>query len=73
MHLIPPMIVLTALVIAWRWEPVGGVLFIALGISYVVTTWKHLDWCLVISRPLFLIGGLFLTAWAYWARHPDSL
>jgi hypothetical protein len=68
MHLIPAMLVLSALVIAWRWEAAGGILFITLGTFYLVTTLHHLDWCLLISGPLFVTGGLFLTDWAYRAR-----
>ena len=69
MHLIPTWIILTGLVIAWRWEAVGGILFIALGAHYLAD-WPRWDWltCLVISGPLFLIGGLFLTDWAYRSR-----
>jgi hypothetical protein len=67
MHLIPTLVVLAVLAIAWRWEAVGGILFIALG-----------AWCLiaplgpkdpVISGPPFVLGGLFLIHWAYQARH----
>jgi hypothetical protein len=68
MHLIPTMIVLTALIIAWRWEALGAILLIAPGVWYLVNTWHHLDWCLVIAGPLFLIGGLFLVDWTYRAR-----
>jgi hypothetical protein len=73
MHLIPTMLVLTTLVIAWRWEVVGGILLIASGAWYLVTTWNHIDWYLVISGPLFLTGGLFLTDWAYRARVRRSI
>jgi hypothetical protein len=68
-HLIPTLIVLTALVIAWRWEAVGAILFITLGGWYLMT-WPHMHWSayLVISGPLFLVGGLFLTDWAYRAK-----
>jgi hypothetical protein len=68
MHLIPALIVLAVLVIAWRWEAVGGMLFIALGVWYVVTTWGHFNWHLVISGPLSVIGGLFLIDWACRAK-----
>jgi hypothetical protein len=72
-HLIPVMLVLTALVIAWRWEVVGGILLIALAAWYLVTTLHHLDWCVVISGPLFLTGGLFLMDWVCRARLRRSL
>jgi hypothetical protein len=61
MHLIPSIIVPAALVIAWRWEAVGGILFLAVAAWNLVTTLNHLDWCLFISGPPFLTGGLFLT------------
>jgi hypothetical protein len=69
MHLVPTMIVLTALVIAWRWEALGGILLIALGVWYL-TSWPHFHWSayLVIAGPLILTGGLFLADWAYRAR-----
>jgi hypothetical protein len=65
MHLIPALLVLAALVLAWRREAVGGILLIVLGTWYLLNTSNHLDWCLVISGPLFLIGGLFLADRAY--------
>jgi hypothetical protein len=68
MHLIPTLLVLAALIIAWRWEAVGGILFITLGAWYLITTLDHFDWCLIISGPLVLTGGLFVTDWAYRAR-----
>lgn len=62
MHLIPTWIVLVVLGISWRWEWVGAFLFVALGLfyAYVALGRGHLDWVLVISGPLFLVGGLFL-------------
>jgi hypothetical protein len=68
-HLIPTLIVLTILIIAWRWEAAGGVLFIALGVWYL-TTWPRMHWSayLVISGPLFLVGSLFLADWVYRAK-----
>jgi hypothetical protein len=62
MHLIPTAIFLLALAIAWRWEWIGGVLFILLGILYIVLFWEPDGWevYLIISGPLFLLGTLFL-------------
>lgn len=66
-HLVPTYIVVIALVIAWRWEWVGAILFIALASFYLIGS-RRLDWSLVISGPLFLIGVLFLFNWIYRAR-----
>ena len=69
MHLLPTLVVLAVLAIAWRWEAVGGTLLIALGRDYLMD-WPRWSWStyLVISGPLFLTGGLFLADWAYRAR-----
>jgi hypothetical protein len=66
-HLIPTGIVLVVLAISWRWEWVGGILFIALGTAYLVTSWNKFHWSayVVISGPLFLIGVLFLISWRH--------
>ena len=64
-HLIPTGIVLVVLAISWRWEWVGGILFIALGTAYLVMSWSKFHWSayVAISGPLFLIGVLFLISW----------
>ena len=64
-HLIPTYIVVIALAIAWRWEGVGAILFIALAVLYLVMS-EGGNW--IISGPLFLVGILFLFNWIYRAR-----
>jgi len=70
MHLIPTFVILIILAISWRWEWVGGILFIALGVLYLVTSWGRFHWSayLLISGPLFLVGVLFLINWRYRAE-----
>jgi hypothetical protein len=63
MHLKWPAMVAAVLVLAWRWEWVGTVLFTVLGMHYLLTMHRHPDWILVISGPLFLIAALFLINW----------
>ena len=67
MHLIPTAVILLAVVIGWRWEWLGGLLFIALGIVYILVFREgDLIAYLLISGPLFLVGGLFLfSAWSH--------
>jgi hypothetical protein len=69
-HLVPTYIVVIALVVAWRWERVGSILFLGLGVFYIVDAWGRFTWdtYLVISGPLFLAGILFLLSWAYGAK-----
>jgi hypothetical protein len=72
MHLIPSFVLSIALVLAWRWEWVGAVLFTAAGTAYiawVVTTSRPLPpqvkliWALAVAGPAFVIAGLFLANW----------
>jgi hypothetical protein len=67
MHLIPTGILAVVLVISWRWEWVGGVLFTVLGALYLVMAWGKFHWSvyLTMSGPLFLVGVLFLINWLY--------
>jgi cytochrome b561 len=71
MHLVPSFILLALLVVAWKWEFVGGVIFTFVG---VVTTpfiflhnyrmnhsvWMSLFIILIITIPFLLVGILFL-------------
>lgn len=70
MHLIPVCIVVIVLVIAWRREWVGAILFNALAVFYVVWAWGRFHWSayLAISGPLVFVGGLFLFNWIYRAQ-----
>jgi hypothetical protein len=72
MHLIPTGIVLLVLALAWRWEWIGGLLFIGLGLLYLARfQGQHWSAYVALSGPLFLIGVLFLLNWLYRAElHP---
>jgi uncharacterized membrane protein HdeD (DUF308 family) len=69
MHLIPTFLILIVLAVSWRREWIGGILFIVLGVLYVVTSWNkpfgHLSTFLLIAGPLVLAGALFLFNWHY--------
>ena len=58
MHLVPTYLVVAALVIAWRWEGVGAILFVALALFYMMMS-RGAGW--IISGPLLLIGFLFFS------------
>jgi hypothetical protein len=73
-HLVPTWIILAALFIAWRWERVGGILFIVLAMVFIAFFgWRGswLNYCLLFS-PLILAGILFL-AEGYSKRHLVSI
>ena len=69
-HLVPVYIVVIALGIAWRWEWIGAILFIALASLYLVRNWGQFPWFvyLLVIGPLVLMSVLFLLNWIYRAQ-----
>ncbi|MBS3121930.1 hypothetical protein J4434_03550 [Candidatus Woesearchaeota archaeon] len=73
MHNIPVFILSIFLLISWKYEWVGGVVFILAGILYIagilmtaITTgfeWYYLFWVVQISGIAFFIGILFFVNW----------
>lgn len=69
-HNIPALILLAVLVISWKREIAGGVVFILAGFLYIFFAMKKagdwrmaLAWSVQISGIAFLIGGFFLANW----------
>ena len=73
MHLIPSFILLLFLLIAWKWEFVGGIIFMAIGLGFSPFIFMHnfnmnnsvgLSFGIVmaINMPFVLVGILFLTS-----------
>ncbi len=71
MHLIPSFILIALLVIAWKWEYIGGILFMIIGLAFspVVfsinyrmnhSIWMSLSTILIITMPFVLLGILFI-------------
>jgi len=70
MHNIPVFVLIAVLVIAWKRELVGGVVFILAGFLYIFLAlhgagdWRMaLAWSVQISGMAFLIGGFFIANW----------
>ncbi len=66
-HLIPAMVIVVVLIAAWRWEWLGGALFLLAAVYYAVHMLNRSvnNWpaVLSISFPLLVIAALFLTGW----------
>ncbi|MGA2274240.1 MAG: hypothetical protein ABSH00_11845 [Bryobacteraceae bacterium] len=70
-HMIPSLVLLGALAVAWRWEWIGAVIYTAAGALYVITLLPRglvpasikLLWIATIALPAFVIGALFLANW----------
>ena len=69
-HLVPTFFLILILVLSWRWAWVGGIIFPALGVLYIVMAWHRFPWSVyaIIAGPLFLLGILFWINWLYRAE-----
>jgi len=65
-HLIPTILMTIALILAWRWEWIGTVVFAGWAIFYVLTA-KGFPWTVyaIIAGLPFVIGIFFLFDWIY--------
>jgi hypothetical protein len=70
-HLIPSFVLVLLLIVAWKWELVGGIIFAALGMAFspfIFLKNYHMNhsvgWSLLviltITFPFILTGGLFI-------------
>lgn len=70
-HLAPALLLVGLLIIAWKWELVGGILFTLIGMALAPVIYQHnynmdqsmgmsLGFVLIIALPLVIIGILFI-------------
>ncbi len=69
-HLIPSFALIIVLLVAWRYELIGFLLYLGSGVLYYFLTGgkEHISAYLAISGSLALIGTLFLLDWVYQRR-----
>jgi len=71
MHLIPSFILLALLIIAWKWEFIGGIIFIVIGLAFSPYIFIHnynmnhsvglsLGIIMLITFPFVVVGILFI-------------
>ena len=73
MHNIPAFVLTTVLIISWKYEIVGGVVFMLAGLMYImqmiINMMRYgfagymLSYSLIIAGPALLIGVLFILNW----------
>ena len=72
-HLVPSFILLAFLIVAWKWELVGGIIFIVIGLALSPLIFIHnynmnhsvamsLGIILMITFPFVVVGILFITS-----------
>jgi len=64
-HFLPALLLVAVLLLSWRREWTGGIVYLALAIAYIVFTWGRFPWPTdaVIAGPLMVTGGVFLFDW----------
>jgi hypothetical protein len=71
MHLIPSFILIAILAVAWRWEKIGGIILMVVGLGFspsvfllnyhrTGSVWIALGIVAVINLPFVIVGGLFI-------------
>lgn len=79
-HLIPSFVLIGLLIIAWKYEKIGGILLILVGIifSFIIfrmnfrmnhSIWKSLIVIVSLTFPFILSGALFLAHYRKERRH----
>jgi len=72
-HLIPSYILVALLIVAWKWEYIGGIIFIVIGLGFspVVfihnynmnnSIWMSIGIILSITVPFVVVGVLFIVS-----------
>ena len=73
MHLIPSFALLTLLIIAWKWEFIGGIILVLIGFGFSPfifmhnykmnhSVWYSLETVLIITMPFVIVGILFIVS-----------
>jgi len=73
-HMIPSFVLIAVLVIAWKWENIGGIIFISVGLAFTPfifwgnyvnnhSVWLSLVIIVTITFPFILTGALFMLSY----------
>ena len=64
-HLLPSLVLLAIVIIAWKYDLVGAISFLAAAIYYIwmVGLDRHWSWYASISGPAVIVGVLFFLSW----------
>ena len=73
-HLIPTYVLTAILIIAWKWEKIGGIIFIVIGLALspfvfmlnynrTNSVWVSLFIIAMITFPFVVVGILFITSY----------
>ena len=72
-HLIPSFVLIILLIVAWKWEFIGGIIFTLIGLGFSPfifmhnykmnqSVWHSLTTILIITMPFVIVGILFIVS-----------
>jgi hypothetical protein len=84
MHMIPSFVLIIVLIIAWKWENIGGTIFIATGLAFSPyifwgnylhnhSIWMSFLIILTVTFPFILVGVLFVLSYHTRRKVADML
>ncbi|MDD2913271.1 MAG: hypothetical protein PHS29_01345, partial [Candidatus Pacebacteria bacterium] len=74
MHLIPSFVLLGIILVAWKYDLVGAIVFLGFAIFYVFAAGfdRPWSWYVCISCPAAIVGILFFINWWFQRRRPKG-
>jgi len=75
MHLLPSFVLLGIVIISWKYDLVGAVVFLVFAVLYIKEAGldRPWTWYAFISGPAFLTAILFFVSWLQKKKRKDSL
>jgi hypothetical protein len=82
LHLVPAIILLVFLVVAWKRELIGGILFVIFGLGFIPlvytmnhamsnSAWTSVAVVLMVNAPCILVGILFILGHFLQKKNPE--
>ena len=65
LHLLPTAVILLIVFVAYNWPLIGAIIYLVLGLMYIITGWARMHWSahVLIAGPLLLLSALYITSW----------
>ena len=65
LHLLPTAVVLLIVFVAYNRPLIGAIIYLVLGLMYIITGWASMHWTahVLIAGPLLLLSAIYITAW----------
>ena len=65
LHLLPTAVILLIVFVAYNRPLIGAIIYLVLGLMYIITGWARMHWSahILIAGPLLLLSALYITAW----------